>query len=69
MAQSAPEAEWLKANQADLMAGLGQIKQRLARHAGLDRRPDAPPRPDPEAFGDRPPALLRLVGAFDLSSF
>ncbi len=70
-----PETDWLEANQADLLARLAVLKQRLAQHAGGGTAAMAaaasPPvsAADATVFADRPPALTRLTATFGLSPF
>jgi len=71
-----PQADWLRANQADLLAHLASVKQRLTRHAGrsdaaaVTLRPVAPATETGEPpLAGRPPALAQLVTAFNLSPF
>jgi len=71
-----PQISWLQANQADLLARLAVLKQRLVQHAGGSAEaspPNAASPPsaatDAAAIADRPPALTRLADAFGLSPF
>jgi AAA+ superfamily predicted ATPase len=69
-------ADWLQANQADLLRRLAELKRRLAHHAGNGAAGPGPPaasppigEPSAEVFAARPPALVTLASAFDLSPF
>jgi ATPase family associated with various cellular activities (AAA) len=70
MTTQAPPLDWPQANQADLLARLAVLKQRLAGHADAGAVASPPsPQPRAGALGDRPAALERLVDAFGLSAF
>jgi AAA+ superfamily predicted ATPase len=69
---SAPETDWLLANQADLLLRLSIIKRHLAHHAGDASPPDgvaSPPDAAAAGYAGRPTALTRLTEAFGLSPF
>jgi len=73
---ASPQISWLQANQADLLARLEVLKQRLADHAGggVERglaNMASPPiaAADASAFADRPAALVQLAETFGLSQF
>jgi hypothetical protein len=77
-AASQPEsehAEWLRANQQDLLAHLSAVKHRLARYAGrIETEPVAFPGvstadADAPTQTIRPLALAHLVAAFGLTAF
>src|SRR5271166_6694493 len=69
------QAEWLRANQAELLAHLASVKQRLARYAHRSDAALITPGPVTPADtvdvrqADRPLALAQLVTAFNLSPF
>jgi AAA+ superfamily predicted ATPase len=65
------QTDWLQANQADLVARLAGLKQRLTQHTdGAEAMPAAsPPEADTAAFAGRPPALVALTQTFGLSPF
>ncbi len=74
MSTESSQAQWLRMNQADLLAHLATVKQRLAQHAGRIQSestelPAVSPPDAASAQADRLPALAQIVAAFDLSPF